>query len=41
VTILIGATGSGKSTQSVPYLADSGMLPQNGAIVCTQPRKVS
>ena len=40
VVILIGQTGSGKSTQIVQYLYDSG-LSNNGIIVCTQPRKVA
>ena len=40
VIILIGETGSGKSTQLVQYLLDSG-LAKNGIIVCTQPRKVA
>ncbi|XP_058096941.1 ATP-dependent RNA helicase DEAH11, chloroplastic-like isoform X2 [Magnolia sinica] len=38
--VLIGETGSGKSTQLVQYLADSG-LAANGSIVCTQPRKIA
>ena len=28
MTILIGATGSGKSTQTLPFLVDSGILDQ-------------
>ena len=40
VVILIGQTGSGKSTQIVQYLYDAG-LSENGIIVCTQPRKVA
>ena len=40
VCILIGATGSGKSTQLVQYLYDAG-FGENGVIVCTQPRKVA
>ncbi|KAI3908229.1 hypothetical protein MKW98_029530 [Papaver atlanticum] len=38
--VLIGETGSGKSTQLVQYLADSG-LTGDGSIVCTQPRKIA
>ncbi|CAN6199850.1 unnamed protein product [Urochloa humidicola] len=40
VMILIGETGSGKSTQLVQFLADSG-LAAGGSIVCTQPRKIA
>uniref|UniRef100_A0ACD5WQG8 Uncharacterized protein n=1 Tax=Avena sativa TaxID=4498 RepID=A0ACD5WQG8_AVESA len=40
VIILIGETGSGKSTQLVQFLADSG-LAADGSIVCTQPRKIA
>ncbi|KAF8774902.1 hypothetical protein HU200_005175 [Digitaria exilis] len=40
VMILIGETGSGKSTQLVQFLADSG-LAVGGSIVCTQPRKIA
>ncbi len=39
VTILLGATGSGKSTQTVPFLADADFLDRK--IACTQPRKVA
>ncbi|RAL43949.1 hypothetical protein DM860_014086 [Cuscuta australis] len=40
VTLLTGETGSGKSTQLVQFLADSG-IGGNDAIVCTQPRKLA
>ncbi|XP_051140404.1 ATP-dependent RNA helicase DEAH12, chloroplastic-like [Andrographis paniculata] len=40
VTVLIGETGSGKSTQLVQFLADSG-VSGNECIVCTQPRKLA
>lgn len=40
VMILIGETGSGKSTQLVQYLADAG-LAADGSILCTQPRKIA
>lgn len=37
--VLIGETGSGKSTQLAQFIADSGL--SNDAIVCTQPRKIA
>ncbi len=40
VSVLIGETGSGKSTQLVQYLYDSG-LAKDKMIACTQPRKVA
>ncbi|KAL6575899.1 hypothetical protein OROHE_000370 [Orobanche hederae] len=40
VTVLIGETGSGKSTQLVQFLADSG-FSDHESIVCTQPRKLA
>ncbi|KAJ8765741.1 hypothetical protein K2173_014863 [Erythroxylum novogranatense] len=38
--VLIGETGSGKSTQLVQFLSDSGVAA-DGCIVCTQPRKIA
>ncbi|XP_057496090.1 ATP-dependent RNA helicase DEAH11, chloroplastic-like [Actinidia eriantha] len=40
VLVLIGETGSGKSTQLVQFLADSGVAANN-SIICTQPRKLA
>ncbi|XP_021897423.1 ATP-dependent RNA helicase DEAH12, chloroplastic-like isoform X1 [Carica papaya] len=38
--VLIGETGSGKSTQLVQFLADSGIAADK-SIICTQPRKIA
>ncbi|KAF7313330.1 hypothetical protein HMN09_00488500 [Mycena chlorophos] len=40
VLIVIGDTGSGKTTQMVQYLAESGYA-EKGRIGCTQPRRVA
>ncbi|KAI3665065.1 hypothetical protein L6452_43682 [Arctium lappa] len=40
IMVLIGETGSGKSTQLVQFLTDSGVAA-NKSIVCTQPRKLA
>nr|KYP75765.1 putative pre-mRNA-splicing factor ATP-dependent RNA helicase [Cajanus cajan] len=40
ITVLIGETGSGKSTQLVQFLADSGVGSKE-SVVCTQPRKIA
>ncbi|KAK6923797.1 Helicase-associated domain [Dillenia turbinata] len=40
IMVLIGETGSGKSTQVVQLLADSGVAACE-SIVCTQPRKIA
>ena len=40
VSILLGETGSGKSTQVTQYLYEAGLAGQK-KIVCTQPRKVA
>ncbi|PKA65637.1 hypothetical protein AXF42_Ash013051 [Apostasia shenzhenica] len=40
VVVLSGETGSGKSTQLVQFLADSG-LATKGSVICTQPRKIA
>ncbi|XP_076904394.1 ATP-dependent RNA helicase DEAH11, chloroplastic-like [Bidens hawaiensis] len=40
VMVLIGETGSGKSTQLVQFLIDSGVAGDK-SIVCTQPRKLA
>ncbi|KAJ6959411.1 hypothetical protein D5086_030290 [Populus alba] len=40
VMVLIGETGSGKSTQLAQFIADSGVA-SSGSILCTQPRKIA
>ncbi|KAI4345277.1 hypothetical protein L6164_012414 [Bauhinia variegata] len=40
IMVLIGETGSGKSTQLVQFLADSG-IGTDKSIICTQPRKIA
>ncbi|CAI0460537.1 unnamed protein product [Linum tenue] len=38
--VLIGETGSGKSTQLVQFLADFG-IGSSETVICTQPRKIA
>jgi len=40
VSIILGETGSGKSTQILQYLHEAGFTNE-GLVVCTQPRKVA
>jgi pre-mRNA-splicing factor ATP-dependent RNA helicase DHX38/PRP16 len=40
VVVIVGETGSGKTTQMSQYLAEDGFT-KNGIIACTQPRRVA
>lgn len=40
IVIIIGETGSGKTTQLTQYLHEEGYT-KNGVIACTQPRRVA
>jgi ATP-dependent RNA helicase DHX8/PRP22 len=39
VSIVVGHTGSGKSTQMVQYIAEAGL--SDSPVICTQPRKLA
>jgi signal recognition particle GTPase len=40
VVVIVGETGSGKTTQLTQYLHEEG-LTSNGIVGCTQPRRVA
>ena len=39
--VLVGETGSGKTTQIAQFIADAGYASKGGIIACTQPRRVA
>ena len=41
VLIVVGETGSGKTTQLTQYIAEAGFATARGKIACTQPRRVA
>jgi HrpA-like RNA helicase len=41
VSIVVGETGSGKTTQLPQYLLESKLAGPGKAIACTQPRRVA
>ena len=41
VVILVGETGSGKTTQIPQFLIEAGYADKHRAIACTQPRRVA
>jgi ATP-dependent RNA helicase DHX8/PRP22 len=41
ILVVIGETGSGKTTQITQYLVEMGFAKNNGRIGCTQPRRVA
>lgn len=40
-TILVGETGSGKTTQIVQFIAEAGYTRSGKMVACTQPRRVA
>ena len=40
-TILVGETGSGKTTQIAQFVAEAGYSQNRKIIACTQPRRVA
>jgi HrpA-like RNA helicase len=41
VLVVIGETGSGKTTQMTQYLIEAGLCLKGKKVACTQPRRVA
>ncbi|MBI2053198.1 MAG: ATP-dependent RNA helicase [Candidatus Sungbacteria bacterium] len=41
VTLILGTTGSGKTTRIPQFILDAGIVGTEGRIVCTQPRRLA
>ena len=41
IVVVVGETGSGKTTQMTQYLFEEGYAGRGGMIGCTQPRRVA
>lgn len=41
IVVLVGETGSGKTTQVPQFLIEAGLVGKGQAIACTQPRRVA
>jgi len=41
VVIVVGETGSGKSTQMPQYIRDAGLVSEGALIACTEPRRIA